>query len=293
MEEKLLSPAQVIIQDLFKEFLEDYEDLAKELGLTVLHQIVLGMVDIDLKTQLSVTTIEINTLCSNNFTPLMWATRMSDLKAMQLLIDFGASLDTTGHGGRNVFHMAARKGSLEALKLLLDNFMATPMPSNIEYKEPGTPLFDHEDVTGGTPLLIAIIHKRTSHALLLLQFQCAINPSPSSQSPFLASVQFNEYEVLRYLLTKGVKMGVVDDDKMGVLHTAGGAGDLETILILLHHETPLSISAIHVDRYGNTPMRGFEIYRQGLVHEDAEQLAKSREAFEALLNKANSYQLQL
>lgn len=283
----------VIIKDLFNNFLEDYDALAKELNLTFLHQIVLGMVDIDLRTHLSITTSNINTCCSNGRTPLMWAAIRSDLEAIQTLIDFGASFDTVGYDNWNVFHTTARYGSIETLKLLLDNATAMLKSPNIYPHNLEPLLFDRPDVAGYTPLIYALHQRKESHALLLLEYQCTINPLFPIESPLLHAVEYNMHKVLKYLLMKGVKTDVVDTDRMGALHIAGLRGDLETIFILLHHEPPLSTSTINVDIYGNTPMRAFENERQRWIQEDPEESAKRREAFEALLNKINSHQLQL
>lgn len=287
------SPALGIIRDLFKDFLEEYENLTQELNFPVLHQIVIGMTDIDLRAQLSVTTAQIDARCSQGRTPLMWATSRSNLNAIQLLLDFGASPYVTDFEHRNVFHIAAYNKSIKPLKLLLDIITAGPMPLNIEQEGLQIRLIDQPDIYGLSPLSLAIARKRTDHALHLLEYHCAIDTPSHRVSPLILAVENNENKILRYLLTKGARTDAVDRDQMGVLHIAGAIGDLETILTLLHHEAPLDVDVTHTDIYGCTPIRCFELHRKLYVQEDEQLLAKSREAFERLLNKVNSYRLQL
>lgn len=146
---------------------------------------------------------------------------------------------------------------------------------------------------GGTPLSLAIECQKINHATSLLQFHCNINPLPHIASPSRHAVQHNNHKVLKCILKMDIKTELVDEEQMGILHIAGTAGDFETISILLNYETPISISPASVDINGNTPMGAFEIYRPEYIQEHPEQLAKSREAFEALLNKVNEYHLQL
>lgn len=186
----------MIIKDLFKGFFENH-DVAKEQNLNIIHQIVLGIVDIDLYTQLSLTTSGINTPCAMNRTPLVWAACQSNLEAIQVLIDFGASFKTTFHNGWNVFHHAALTGSLETLHLLLDVYMARPMPVDIEGEQLEIPSFDRPAMYGATPLSLTIERKRTNHALLLLEYQCNINPPPPSSIPFIHAAQFNSHEICK------------------------------------------------------------------------------------------------
>lgn len=209
---------------------------------------------------------------------------------MQLLLDFGASLDTRDTVNGNIFHIAARHGSLEALKLLLNITTAGPM--DIEKENLQKRLLNQIDIWNSTPLGNAISRNRTSQALLLLQYNFDINPPLPGFSPLLVAIQYREHEIIKCLLARGAKTDVVDNESMGILHYAGGIGDHETLLILLQHE-PLIADVTLADKDGRTPMRCFELDRKILVQEDEQLFAESRKVFEILLNKANSYQLQL
>lgn len=283
----------VTIKNLFKDFFEDYEDtVARELNLTVLHQIILGMIGIDLETQLSLTTADIDARCSVGRTPLHWATVRSDLRTMQLLIDFGASLTVTTFYQRSVVYEAARHGSIEALRLLLDT-----ISSNAQHNPHLAHLISQPDSFGTSPLETAICESKTDHASLLLQFQCAIDPLPgcSQTAPILVAIQYNTHEILRSLLGRGARTDVVDYDQFGILHMAASQADLETLLILLHHDGPLNASTTALNLDGKTPMGCFE-EMQGpwfRAAEDRELRDKYREAFLSLLNKVNLYQLTL
>jgi len=291
------SPAMAAIKDLFRESLEDYNP-KQELNLTILHQIVLGLTVLDLRTQLSLTTAGIDTCDSIGRTPLMWATARSDLDAMRLLLDFSANIEIPDPYNRNVFHIAGRYGSSEALKLLLQYIVNSPVPENMERDAYYARLLNRPDIYENTPLCQTTFACRTNHSLLLLEFPCTINPPSPEQSPLLAAIQSNDHEVVKRLLAKGGRTDVVDEEKMSILHFAAQFGDLETISTLLRHQDPpLKVNAVSVDLFGNTPMQSFHCmrrkYRISYTEEDEESFARCREAFESLLNKVNSSQLEL
>lgn len=278
------------MKQIFASFLEDYDSLTQDLNFTVLHQIILGLTNIDLSSQLSLSTSQIDNCCSQGRTPLLWATSRSDIKTMQLLLDFGASVHITDVNNRNVFHIAAKNESPVGLKLLLDTITANIMDA--EKKFFVNRLLNETDIYGLSPLDAAIREGRISGVLLLLQYDCDINLPPSTISPLITAIQSNKHELIKPLLARGAKTDTVDNESMGILHIAGGSGDHEILLILLQHE-PLVADITLADINGRTPMRCFELDRKMLVQEDEQLYAKSKKVFESLLNKANSYQLQL
>lgn len=282
----------------FKDYWEDYESeeltLTRELNLTILHQIVLGLVDIDLRTQLSATTTEINTRCSTGRSPLAWATALSNVKAVQLLLKFGANPYINKQPeNRNLIYEAAREGSLEVLSVLLESLIGPATPDFEQNQQAGR-LLNQVDSFGLTPLHIAIINRKAEHIFLLLQYQSEVNPFPGCNiAAILLTIQCNMHDILHILLAKGVRTDVKDGDQMGVLHLAAEHGDLKTILILLRYNknTPFNTSITDIDINGNTPMKTFDMERKMYVEEDAETFAKSREAFVTLLNNINAYLL--
>lgn len=266
--------------------------ITKELNFTTLHQIILGLIDIDLRAYLSTTTAEIDAYCSIGRTPLHLAINRSNIQAIQLLLDFGANTSLTSRPfNRNLIFEAAKSESIDALALLLET-VTTSIPSDPDQKNDQMQLINHTDYFGFTAFQEALKARKLGHCQLLLQYQCAIDPLPGSNvSPILLAIQVNLHEILEILLMKGVRTDVQDIDQMGILHMTGAAGDLKTILILLNNAL-FNASTVDADIYGMTPMKCFEEKRKTYVEEDENTLAQSREAFISLLNKVNSYSLE-
>lgn len=281
------SPAKAEIRYLLRDFLEDYHTQAQELGFTFIHQILFGMIPIDLRTHLSITTADIDIGCSGSKTPLMWATTMSDLTAMQSLLEFGANITLSDSCGRNVFHMAAWHGSVEALKLLLD-----PIATDPEKSASFRRAIDQPNIYGITPLCTALLRGRTACALRILQVPCTINPPYPIIDPLLPAIQTNNHEIITYLLENEASTDCKDTDQMGVLHIAACFANVKTLLILLDNP-PRNAGVTDADNYGNTRMRCFEVARMNYVKEDVVSMVKSREVFERLLNEVNLYRSRL
>lgn len=128
---------------------------------------------------------------------------------------------------------------------------------------------------------IAIASQQMQNALLLLQYDCDINPSFPVYPPLFLAIRFREHELIKRLLSKGARINAVDNIGMGILHYAGLFGHHEALLILLEHD-PMIADVILVDDEGRTPMQCFEFYRKMMVPEDEELYAKSKKVFEAL-----------
>lgn len=269
-------------------FQDDYDSLTQELKLGTLHQIVMGLSNIDLASQLSHSSAEIDTPCAQGRTPLFWAATRSDINAIRLLLELGASIEILDTQGRDVFHAAVTLGhpSPEALATLLDITIAGA--ADIEKRDVHRQLLNQADKYYQTPLVAAICFKQTQQALLLLQYDCDVNHPFPTQSPLLMAIQSCEHELIKLLLANGARADAVDSVGMGILHYAGGIGDHETLLILLEHE-PLIAHPVLVNQDGHTPMQNFESDRKMVVPEDELLYAESRKLFEALLNKANLY----
>lgn len=293
------TPEILAIKNLFKDYWEDCkteDTLMKKLNLTILHQIVLQIIDIDLKTQLSITTANIDTPCVMGRTPLAWATIWSDLQAMRLLLNFGADIYILKQPeNRNIIYKTAKYGFLEALSLLLEA-VNHPITLHSEQKKKPDRLMDQADSFGLTPLHITIDFRKIKHALLLVQYNYSLNPIPGSNIATIhCAIQFNKYEILNIILGIKARTDVKDDDQMGVLHLTGRWGDLETILILLRYNSniPLNASTADTDMYSITPMKSFDIARKIYMEEDTETFARTREVFIKLMNEVNAYRLEM
>lgn len=69
------------LKSCFDKFM-DPDDTFESQGFSILHRIVLGLTKMDVKTYLEYSTSEINSKCTNGWTPLFWAVTISDIEAV-------------------------------------------------------------------------------------------------------------------------------------------------------------------------------------------------------------------
>jgi len=245
------------MKTLFESVVDVNESLRNQ-RLSVLHHIVLGLSKIDLEQQLLLTTSEIESRCSLGRTPLLWATTIGDLRAVKVLLKFGADVRSLDNNGRTVFHQtvnAQKDGENNEILSLLLRETVSGKPSgcgnvtlarksaldhrgiNDSGKYLIKNLLDHQDIDGCTPLTVAALHHKSSiQARLLLDFGASpqiISEKTRSPPLLVACIQRWAYRgtnhsILKLLLESPLtRMDVLDLDRWGLLHHAGGCADFE------------------------------------------------------------------
>ncbi|KAL8833979.1 MAG: hypothetical protein Q9170_003981 [Blastenia crenularia] len=86
---------------------------------TPIHKIVLGMIGKDLVKELEVLTAQIDIVDSSGYTPLAWASARGDYKSVALLLEYGATIDTTNGVGEEPIHLTAETGNVDTLEVLV------------------------------------------------------------------------------------------------------------------------------------------------------------------------------
>ena len=101
----------------------DREDAIDRRNFTVLHKIVLGLVQKNLESQLAASTALIDAMCTFGYTALSLAAFIGDSAPLQTLLRYGADMhksDMNIHGFCAI-HFAAHAWDTECLQLLVDN----------------------------------------------------------------------------------------------------------------------------------------------------------------------------
>lgn len=95
----------------------DIQELAETQQYSTLHKILLGLSKLDLESQLTESTVDIDAPDTLNRTPLWWASIRGDGNAVRSLLEHGASLDKRPGSYHGPLHVAK---SPAIVKLLLD-----------------------------------------------------------------------------------------------------------------------------------------------------------------------------
>ena len=247
--------------------------------------------------------VQVDPIKRADWTPLMMATTKvgSDAqKVVQILLHRGdASTTLQNKDGWNAFHLAAREGDVNILKLLHDY---NPLASSSKSKNGRTPAhtaalhgklsvlkflhgncgqcLNETDSCGATPLMDAA---RAGHlnvvSYLTEKIQCDIRGNDKmGRNVLCVAAHSGQTEIVSYLV-KSIKMdpNAKDDSKLAMtpIHWAAKEGHLETIKILVEEltsdpnckdgtgRTPLyfAISANHLDvtRYLLTHINIFDM----------------------------------
>lgn len=174
------------------------------------------------------------------------------LKIVELLLKNGATINTEDFSGRTPFFIALKENQVEVAEFLLENGASLNIPS--------------ED--GKTPLHLAIGTENVEFVERLLKKGAKVNviDDMSSMKPIDIAAELNNIKLVEILLKYGAKADVVDecyegqedvDDRMTALHFAAKVGNLEMVKLLMTHgfdkigakndeeETPLCLAVVN------------------------------------------------
>lgn len=230
----------------------------------MIHQIVLGLSQLDLKSQLDVTTTEIDVRDSLGRTPLHWALRTSNKTALEVLLGYGANPNILDSRGLSIFwHELVGRAiddDTKCLVVLLGSLTAFQPPLRRKIlpcralERPGEQcdscnipalkdLINATDQSRFTPLMWAAQNDMLHHVHLLLAHGAVVDlpaaKGSTESGPLLLSVQSNAHRVLKLMLDTTTWPGITDTEQMNVLHLAAIFGDLETINILADSKTSI------------------------------------------------------
>ena len=199
-------------------------DFIEEQNFTVLHNIVLGMSMADLEEELLHHPENINTPDAMGRTPLAWAACRGDERAIVILLQHGARVNTLDVQHSGVVGHAADRSYATCVRLLLEAGANPDIasarghkvgnPLNVAARNASDPMvvktlldFGAEiescGVDGNTALIHAARRDNASFATLLLEYGANINAtSAAEQTPLTTAVTFNSHNVLQLLLDR-------------------------------------------------------------------------------------------
>jgi ankyrin repeat protein len=162
---------------------------------------------------------------------------MEQVHLIRRLIETGIG-EIADCGGRNVWHIAAERGSLDVLGLLVSHY------------GPGCPYSNVRDEKGMTPLLLAIIWRHSQFAAQLLRSLSLRKTCLTDPRILPCVVASGLGDLLRELLETGVEFHPVSDNNHSALYFITKYTSPIMIKILIDH----GLDVNQLDSCGKTPL---------------------------------------
>jgi ankyrin repeat protein len=246
--------------------------------LTLLHQLVVGLIDKDLKSSLPYLLHIINETTWDGRTALAWACRRGDYDAVSLLLQHGADPGIYDIRGNGPLHCAACSTDWRCIEVLLE-YNADVTHNNMRNEsavhyslfysdDPHylKPLLDAgadvngRDYHGDTPLITATYRAPASPVVAAFGATNCVDyliqrganteiASAEGNTPLLNAIIHTNNGALGTLLERGADHRVRNDAGDTILHLAARHGDLATLQILLKEASMLD--GLEIDALNN------------------------------------------
>ena len=199
-------------------------DFIDEQNYTLLHRIVLGLSMQDLGEELIRHPDDINKTDAMGRTPLAWAACRGDEKAIVILLQHGARVNTLDVQHSGIVGHAADRSYATCVRLLLEAGANPDIaaahghnvgnPLNVAARNASDPMiiktlldFGADVESCGVDAITSLIHasrrNNVSFATILLEYGANINAvSAAGQTPLTTAVTFNSHNVLQLLLDR-------------------------------------------------------------------------------------------
>jgi ankyrin repeat protein len=257
--------------------------------LTLLHQLVVGLIEKDLESHLPYLLHCINETTWDGRTALAWACRRGDYDAVQLLLRHGADPAIYDIRGNGPLHCAACSTDPRCIEALL-SYNADVTHNNTRNESPIhyslfyaddphylKPLLDAgadvngRDYHGDTPLITATYRAPASPVVAAFGatncvdylIQRGANPeiaSAEGNTPLLNAIIHTNNGAIRTLLAHGVEHRARNNAGDTILHLAARHGDLATLSILSDNVS--SLEGLEIDALNNQGCDPREAIRQ-------------------------------
>ena len=225
-------------------------DYVENRHFTVVHKIVLDLVDKNLKSELSGSTANIDNVDSQGRTALCWACIRDDFLSVDTLLAFDANPNIPDDEDNTCLHFARSAAICQSLLAHNANVHArnrrysrSPL-HNLSKREGTVEMFellvhagldvDDRDADGETPLLNAIFRRFTPAVRKLIELGADVNAAnrSSRDSAIHFAVQFDHHEILPLLLAKGADYTATNIRGRTIAHLAARTAGSETFIIL-------------------------------------------------------------
>lgn len=158
---------------------------------------------------------EVNIPDGNGTTPLIAAATNGHDKVVQLLLKNGAQLDTRDRNSNSAFRNAVFFRYSDTVAALLEYQSSIPADEQAE------------------GLLTAAALGYTEILELMVKAKLDINqPGVRNRTAIMAAIEFDQAEVVKYLLAKGADLSVTDQDQNTALDIAREKGNQEILALL-------------------------------------------------------------
>ncbi|KAH0535963.1 hypothetical protein FGG08_007137 [Glutinoglossum americanum] len=295
---KILSKSgdSTTLEELRNLFADD--SCLEKFQLTPLQKIVVGLADLELGKQLSLSTATIDDTDAYSRTALLWATIRGDGTAVEALLQYGADPNICDVDGASPLHFASHCATPTAIGLLiekgamvnkLDKWHHSPITNtsffrdDISYLRPlvaGGADINARDYWQESSLNNAAIKDHYKVALYLIELGAMIdNEDVDGDTPLLDSIHHNSHRCLSLLLSYGADYTRKNRWGRTVLHQAAIFADIQTLQII----TEDNLCNVSIDTRSNN---GFTAAQLAANREDAPDgfLAK----FEAMIKSVQS-----
>jgi ankyrin repeat protein len=218
---------------------------------TVLHKIVLGLVQKDLEQELKASTAEINIPEIIGRTPLSMAAERSEVEAVATLLKYGADPGISSYSQTSALHYAATAKNPECVRLLLEagvdvdcmtNWDQTPLHFAAAFTKDvrhAKLLLDYgadpnkRDRDGIVPLSWCAISNNPGVATVLLERGADVEGVDNKGSSALQrAIKSNRHDVLKMIVQKKPRVEACVPEDVSIWHLIATNADLETIRII-------------------------------------------------------------
>lgn len=249
-------------------------------GLEELHKIILGILPLDLGTQLQkpVLQAQVNLPDNRGRTPLHWASLRGDAHGVDKLLLAGADPNCQAFGKDTPLHCAAISQNPRVYELLLmaganpvfvNSWGDTALNCACNHRDVvacikllmrsrANGVLNHRNRGGDTPLLHAAGRNNPRIASLLLDFGADMHiKNLGGETPLFVAIVSDSHDIIELLLRRGDNCTNIAVHGSTVLHYAAQYGDIKTANILLASDLR-ALDPDAVDFQGRTPMEVLE-----------------------------------
>ena len=214
----------------------------------------------------------VHALDLDGWTPLHWASRCGNYRAMCLLLEHGADPHQgTRNDKRNALHLAAQSNSAPCVQRIL------------QYRRGNLLLdIDGSDSYGSTPLRLSACLNSAATTATLIQHGANLNIGERfGETPLQGAVFENAHEVITQLMTAGADYTLKTIFGNTIMHWAANEADQQTLKIL----SEAKMRGVDVDAKNADGITAIELAAMRCKHDET-----LRSSFERLVNSLSDEQ---
>ena len=232
----------------------DDEEHLESRAFPPLHKIVLGLVSMDLKQQLELSTANIDDKDADGRSAISWAATRGDLASVSVLLQYGADPNSKSVRGQTPLHWASQNPTHEGSRIIQALIDSDANVNAVDYWNRTALIYascNQDDtevlkflVKGGAKLDFQDCHQRTSlgYAAKMGKFrgvEYLLSAGADASicdswgyAPLFEAVQHNHHSSLQAIVQHRTIPTIRDQNGSSVLHIAALYGDPETMNIL-------------------------------------------------------------